>query len=96
MSNILSLFLILYNLILLMYNINTHMDVHQLIGTLPRPKRRWVLPHHKFIGSWNPLDQQLNKDELLKKETEPYNKIDEISMHYVICYGDNLQNIKNL
>ena len=28
-------------------------DIHSLIGKLPRPKKGWTLPNHKYTGPWN-------------------------------------------
>ena len=29
-------------------------DIHSLIGKLPRPKGGFTLPSHKYTGPWNP------------------------------------------
>ena len=65
-------------------------DIHNLIGKLPRPKAGWTPGKYKYMGAYNPLDKQLvyDKDtgEVLKWHVQPYNKVDEISAHHDICY----------
>ncbi len=63
------------------------MDIHKAIGYLPRPKKGWVLPGHKYTGPYNPLDEQLENDLPIAGQ-EPFNKVDEISMRHDICYRD--------
>ena len=65
------------------------MDIHKAIGYLPRPKQGWVLPGHKYTGPYNPLDEQLDENDLPIVGQEPFNKVDEISMRHDICYRDN-------
>ena len=38
-------------------------DIHALIGKLPRPNGGWTLPNHKYTGPWNPLHEQLDKSD---------------------------------
>ena len=63
------------------------MDIHKAIGYLPRPKKGWVLPGHKYTGPYNPLHEQLDENDLPIVGQEPFNnKVDEISvMIYVIA-----------
>lgn len=63
------------------------MDIHKLIGKLPRPKRGWVLPGHNYTGPYNPLSEQLDENDL--PIVKPYNKVDEVSMRHDICYRDH-------
>ena len=63
-------------------------DVHNFIGTLPRPKKGFVLPGHKYTGPYNPLESQLDKDDVPLPGQEPYNAVDSISMRHDICYRD--------
>lgn len=65
------------------------MDIHKVIGRLPRPKKGFVLPYHKYTGPWNPLDKQLDKNDNPLPGQEPYNAVDNISLHHDICYRDN-------
>ena len=34
------------------------LDIHKLIGKLPRPKAGWTLPGHRFTGPFNDLENQ--------------------------------------
>ena len=65
------------------------MDIHAAIGKLPRPKKGFVLPFHKYTGPYNPLHDQLDEinDRPLSGQ-EQYNAIDEIAMRHDICYRD--------
>ena len=65
------------------------MDIHKAIGYLPRPKKGWVLPNHKYTGPYNPLHEQLDENDLPIIGQEPFNKVDEVSMRHDICYRDN-------
>jgi len=64
-------------------------DIHKLIGKLPRPKAGFTLPNHKYTGPWNPLEKQLDSNDKPLLGQEPYNQVDEIAMHHDICYRDN-------
>ena len=65
------------------------MDIHNAIGKLPRPKKGFVWPSHKYTGPYNPLHEQLDENDLPIVGQEPYNKVDEISMRHDICYRDH-------
>ena len=65
------------------------MDIHKLIGNLPKPKKGWVLPNHKYTGPYNPLEKQLDERDLPRPGQEPYNAVDAISMRHDICYRDH-------
>ena len=65
------------------------MDIHKVIGKLPRPKRGFVLYKHRYTGPYNPLDKQLDKNDQPLPGQEPYNAVDAISMRHDICYRDN-------
>ena len=64
-------------------------DIHKWIGKLPRPKAGFTPGKYKYMGAYNPLEQQLEYDpetgEVLKWKVMPYNK-DEISADHDICY----------
>ena len=64
------------------------MDIHQAIGKLPRPKKGYVLPRHKYTGPYNPLEDQLDENDIPLLGQEPYNAVDAISMRHDICYRD--------
>ena len=65
------------------------MDIHKVIGKLPRPRRGFVLPYHKYTGPYNPLHEQLDENDEPVPGQEPYNAVDAISMRHDICYRDN-------
>ena len=65
------------------------MDIHKEIGRLPRPKKGFVLPGHKYTGPYNPLDEQLDVNDLPVAGQEPFNAVDAISMKHDICYRDH-------
>lgn len=65
------------------------LDVHSLIGKLPKPKGGFTLPRHKYTGPYNPLDKQLDVNDQPLPGQEPYNQVDAISMKHDICYRDN-------
>ena len=55
------------------------MDLHKVIGKLPRPKKGFVLPSHKYTGPYNPLDEQLDENDHPLPGQEPFNTVDTIS-----------------
>ena len=65
-------------------------DIHKLIGKIPRPKAGWTPGKYKYMGAYNPLDKQLEYDkntgEITKWYVQPYNEVDRISAHHDICY----------
>ena len=65
------------------------MDIHKIIGNLPRPKKGFVLPSHKYTGPYNPLDKQLDENDIPVSGQEPFNAVDKISMRHDICYRDH-------
>ena len=67
------------------------MDIHKLIGKLPRPKKGWVLPNHRYTGPYNPLHEQLDEYDRPIRGQEPYNSVDAISMNHDICYRDHAE-----
>ena len=60
-------------------------DVHKIIGLLPRPKGGFTRGNYKYMGPYNPLDKQLKYDpntgEVLEWYVKPKNKIDEIAAY---------------
>ena len=65
------------------------MDIHKIIGNLPRPKKGFVLPGHKYTGPYNPLEEQLDENDTPILGQEPFNTVDAISMRHNICYRDH-------
>ena len=66
------------------------LDIHKLIGKLPKPKGGFTLPSHKYTGQYNPLEKVASyaNDQHLPGQ-EPYNQIDAIALKHDICYRDN-------
>ena len=79
---------VVFNKQLILCNGSRLVDIHNVIGKLPRPKRGFVLPSHKYTGPYNPLDEQLDENDNPLPGQEPYNAVDAISMHHDICYRD--------
>ena len=48
-----------------------------------------MLPRHRFTGTYNPLDKQLDSGDRPKIGNEPFNAVDATSMRHDICYRDN-------
>ena len=67
-----------------------NIDIHKMIGKLPKPKGGWTPGNYKYMGLYNPLENQLEYDKNTGKVTkwhvQPYNKVDEIAAHHDICY----------
>ena len=65
-------------------------DIHKMIGKIPKPKADWTPGKYKYMGPYNPLENQLEYDkntgEVTKWHVQPYNKVDEIAAHHDICY----------
>ena len=74
----------------------TGLDIHKIIGKLPRPSKGFVAPGYRYLGPYNPLNKQIsyNKDtgEIYKINESPKNTLDEIAMHHDICYSVNPKN----
>ena len=65
-----------------------NIDIHSLIGKLPKPKGGFTLPSHKYTGPYNPLDTQLDQFDNPLPGQEPFNQVDSISLKHHICYRD--------
>ena len=65
-------------------------DIHKMIGKLPKSKDGWTPGDYKYLGPYNPLDKQLKYDpetgEVLEWNVKPKNKVDEIAAYHDICY----------
>ena len=53
-------------------------DIHKLIGKLPKPKKGFVLPGYRYCGPFNPLDEQVDEDGNPLPGNEPVNELDDI------------------
>ena len=68
-------------------------DVHKLIGKLPRPQKGFTIPGHHYTGPFNPLEKQLRHDpntgEILEIYQQRTGKTDAVSMQhdgdYSVC-----------
>ena len=69
--------------------IGSSVDIHKIIGKLPKPKGGFTLPGHKYTGPYNPLEKQLDQNDQPIRGQEPYNEVDRISLFHDICYRDN-------
>ena len=70
-------------------------DIHKAIGKLPKPKRGWTLPGHKYTGPYNPLHKQVLHDDtgkILEIYDMPTGATDAVAMQhdvdYTICKDD--------
>ena len=65
-------------------------DIHKWIGKLLRPKAGRTPGKYKYMGPYNPLEQQLSYDpntgEVTEWKVKPYNRVDEIAAYHDICY----------
>ena len=65
------------------------MDIHKVIGKLPKPKKGFVLPNHMYAGPWNHQQQLDEKDQPVVGQ-ESYNVVDaNCYMRHGICYRDH-------
>ena len=66
-------------------------DIHKMIGKLPKPKSGWTLPGHKYTGPYNDLDSQVRFDpvtgEILEVFYQPTGKTDTIAMQHDVDYS---------
>ena len=46
------------------------LDIHKWIGKLPRPKAGWTPGKYKYMGPYNPLEQQLSNGPDKKERTK--------------------------
>ena len=71
-------------------------DIHNLIGKIPRPKRGFVPNGYNYLGPYNALHEQVKFDPstgvIEKVIQEPTNALDRIAMKHDICYTTNPQN----
>ena len=66
-------------------------DIHKLIGKLPKPKKGFTLPGHNFTGPYNDLENQVKWDpktgEILEIYQQPTGKTDAIAMQHDVDYS---------
>ena len=67
------------------------LDIHKMIGKLPKPKGGFTLPGHKYTGPYNDLDSQVRYDpvsgEILEIYDQPTGKTDAIAMQHDVDYS---------
>ena len=66
-------------------------DIHTVIGKLPKPKQGWTLPGHNYTGPYNPLEQQVKYDpetgQIQQIYQQPTGATDAITMQHDVDYG---------
>ena len=66
-------------------------DIHKMIGKLPKPKAGWTLPGHKYTGPYNDLENQVKWDpktgEILEIYQQPTGKTDAVAMQHDVDYS---------
>ena len=67
------------------------LDIHKAIGKLPKPKKGFTLPGHKYTGPYNPLEKQVKWDpitgEILEIYEQPTGSTDAIAMQHDVDYS---------
>ena len=66
-------------------------DIHKKIGKLPKPKKGWTLPGHKYTGPYNDLENQVRYDpvtgEILEIYDQPTGATDAVAMQHDVDYS---------
>ena len=66
-------------------------DIHKMIGKLPKPKAGWVLPGHKYTGPYNDLENQVKYNpktgQILEIYDKPTGKTDAIAIQHDVDYS---------
>ena len=66
-------------------------DIHKQIGKLPKPKRGWTLPGHKYTGPYNDLENQVRYNpktgEILEIYDQPTGPTDAVAMQHDVDYS---------
>ena len=68
---------------------NGAFDIHNAIMKLPRPRRGFVPPGYRYLGPFNPLEEQLDENDNPKPGNEPTNNLDKIALSHDPCFRDN-------
>ena len=67
------------------------LDIHKAIGKLPKPKKGFTLPGHKYTGPYNPLEKQVkwdpNTGQILEIYEKPTGSTDAIAMQHDVDYS---------
>ena len=71
-------------------NIGSSIDIHKLIGKLPKPKKGFTLPGYNYAGPYNPLEKQVKFDpetgEIPDVYQKPSGKTDAVAMQHDVDY----------
>ena len=66
-------------------------DIHKMIGRLPKPKGGFTLPGHKYTGPYNDLNSQVRFNpvtgEILEVFDQPTGRTDAIAMQHDVDYS---------
>ena len=66
-------------------------DIHKMIGKLPKPKAGWTLPGHKYTGPYNDLENQVRYNpetgEILEIYDQPTGPTDAVAMQHDVDYS---------
>ena len=66
-------------------------DIHKQIGKLPKPKKGWALPGHKYTGPYNDLENQVRYNpetgEILEIYDQPTGPTDAVAMQHDVDYS---------
>ena len=66
-------------------------DIHKMIGKLPKPKAGWTLPGHKYTGPYNDLENQVRYNpetgEILEIYDHPTGPTDAVAMQHDVDYS---------
>ena len=63
-------------------------DIHKMIGKLPKPKGGFTLPGHKYTGPYNDLDSQVRFDPVtVKILDQPSGKTDAVALQHDVDYS---------
>ena len=70
--------------------IGSGIDIHKLIGKLPKPKKGFSLPGYNYAGPYNPLEKQVKFDpetgEIHDVYQKPSGKTDAVAMQHDVDY----------
>ena len=73
-------------------------DIHKMIGKLPKPQKGFTLPGHNYTDPYNPLEKQVKWDpktgEILEIYQQPTGKTDAIAMQHDVDYSVRKDDVK--